>query len=105
MESQKDPKRQEKLRSATEIGLEIISGSKVAIDADKMELYDAIEKLIKSGLITNGGGISLPQLQAKQNSEAPPDISVPTQESAKESAKKPDLNKIGRLRRSSLESD
>ncbi|MDQ6422664.1 hypothetical protein RB620_24835 [Paenibacillus sp. LHD-117] len=51
-ESSNDPQRQDKLRKATEIGLEIVNGSKAVIDADKLDLYDAIEKLLNSGIIS-----------------------------------------------------
>lgn len=59
-DNQKDSKRQEKLRTAIEDGLDVLNGSKVIVDANKAKLYDAIEVLIESGLITNNSSISIP---------------------------------------------
>lgn len=47
-----DQKRQEKLRDAVKIGLEIIEGKKGIVSVEKQQLYEAIETLLRQGIIT-----------------------------------------------------
>ncbi|MGG3278937.1 hypothetical protein [Paenibacillus solani] len=89
----KDPKRQEKLRDATEIGLQIQEGKLITIDPEKKKLYDAIETLIESGLLNSGNLVpSLPN-QKDLQAAVEPDNQV------KKDSKKPNFERIGKLRK------
>ncbi|GEN35940.1 hypothetical protein [Aneurinibacillus danicus] len=43
--------RQEKLREAVKIGIEVLEGKKGIVSTEKQELYDAIETLLRQGII------------------------------------------------------
>ncbi|WP_153945036.1 hypothetical protein, partial [Acinetobacter baumannii] len=47
----KDLKRQEKLRDAVKIGLQVIEGKKGIVSPEKQQLYEAIETLLRQGII------------------------------------------------------
>ncbi|MED0704809.1 hypothetical protein P4S91_26175 [Aneurinibacillus aneurinilyticus] len=47
----KDLKRQEKLRDAVKIGLQVIEGEKGIVSTEKQQLYEAIETLLRQGII------------------------------------------------------
>ncbi|MFC5401774.1 hypothetical protein [Cohnella soli] len=94
-----DGKRQEKLRQATEIGLSVLTGKKIAIDADRAKLYQALETLISSGLISTSG---LPINQELPESVAPEVMPVKVATEDSNTEKKPDLNRLKNLRQSTL---
>jgi hypothetical protein len=86
-----DSQRQDKLRKATEIGLEILQGKKIVVDPEKKKVYDALETLIESGLITPGGTITIPEPPPKEEAPAEP------------TTKRPDFARLGLARKSSLD--
>lgn len=96
----KNKYRQEQLREAAETGLLILEGKMVAIDADKMKIYAALETLIQSGLVVNDG--SAPPFTALQQAaqlveerkEVPPQ---PVEKKA------PDLRRLGQARQSTFD--
>ncbi|MFD2328848.1 hypothetical protein ACFSR7_06250 [Cohnella sp. GCM10020058] len=104
-QNEKNKHRQEKLREATEAGIQIIEGQKVAVDSEKVRIYEALEVLINSGVFVNGTipnrAVPEPEIQAliqsvqqtaveEKKPELPPD------------PPKPDFDKLTRLRRSSM---
>lgn len=69
-----DPDRQEKLRQIIRIGMEVEEGSLATIDPAKLKIYDAIETLLKSGLLPTAGSVQDPSEEKSVTEKKRPKI-------------------------------